>query len=159
MNMVVTGKKVVIGKKAPEFSLAGTAGKWSLKDAGGNVVLYFYPRDNTPGCTQEGADFAAAHAQFKKSGTVILGISADSVESHEKFKAKMRFPFELLSDPDQKVCKLYDVIQEKSMYGKKFLGIERSTFLIDAKGVLRQEWRKVKVKGHAEAVLAAVQAL
>jgi peroxiredoxin Q/BCP len=151
--------KIVIGKKAPEFALTGTAGSWSLKDADGNVVLYFYPRDNTPGCTQEGADFAAAHAQFKKAGTAILGISADSVESHEKFKAKMRFPFELLSDPDQKVCKLYDVIQEKSMYGKKFMGIERSTFLIDAKGVLRQEWRKVKVKEHAATVLAAVKAL
>ena len=122
-------------------------------------VLYFYPRDNTPGCTQEGEDFAAAHAQFKRAKTLIFGISADSLESHEKFKKKMGFPFELLSDPDQKVCKLYDVIQEKSMYGKKFLGIERSTFVIDGKGVLRHAWRKVKVKGHASAVLAAVKAL
>jgi thioredoxin-dependent peroxiredoxin len=149
-----------IGKKAPQFSLAGTAGNWSLSDgAGGAVVLYFYPRDNTPGCTQEGEDFAAAYPQFKRAKTPIFGISADTVASHEKFKQKMGFPFELLSDPDKQVCKLYDVIQEKSMYGKKFLGIERSTFLIDGKGVLRQEWRKVKVNGHAAAVLAAVKAL
>jgi len=149
-----------IGKKAPQFTLEGTAGSWSLSDgAGGAVVLYFYPRDSTPGCTQEGEDFAAAYAQFKRAKTSIFGISADTVASHEKFKQKMGFPFELLSDPDKKVCKLYDVIQEKSMYGKKYMGIERSTFLIDAKGVLRQEWRKVKVLGHAEAVLAAVKAL
>jgi peroxiredoxin Q/BCP len=152
--------KIDIGKKAPQFTLDGTDGSWSLTDAiGGNVVIYFYPRDNTPGCTQEGADFAAAHAQFKKAGTRILGISADSLAAHEKFKLKMGFPFELLSDPDKKICKLYDVIQEKSMYGKKFLGIERSTFLIDEKGVLRHMWRKVKVNGHAAEVLAAVKAL
>src|SRR3979490_2961143 len=121
-----------IGKKAPQFTLEGTGGGWSVSDgAGSAVVLYFYPRDNTPGCTQEGEDFAAAHLQFKKAKGLIFGISADSVESHEKFKRKMGFPFELLSDPDKKVCKLYDVIQEKSMYGKNFLGIERSTFLID----------------------------
>jgi peroxiredoxin Q/BCP len=149
-----------IGKKAPAFALEGTGGNWSLRDAAGSaVVLYFYPRDNTPGCTQEGEDFAAAHAQFKRAKTLIFGISADSLASHEKFKQKMGFPFELLSDPEQKVCKLYDVIQEKSMYGKKFLGIERSTFVIDGKGVLRHAWRKVKVKGHAAAVLAAVKAL
>ncbi len=118
-----------------------------------------YPRDNTPGCTQEGEDFSAAFAQFKKAKAVILGISPDTVASHEKFKKKMAFPFELLSDPDRKVCALYDVIQEKSMYGKKYMGIERSTFVIDAKGVLRHAWRKVKVKGHAEAVLAAVKSL
>jgi peroxiredoxin Q/BCP len=148
-----------IGKKAPPFTLDGTGGSWSLSDAAGSVVVYFYPRDNTPGCTQEGADFAAAPAQFKKAKTVIVGISADSLAAHEKFKEKMAFPFELLSDPDRKVCKLYDVIQEKSMYGKKFLGIERSTFLIDAKGVVQGIWRKVKVNGHAAAVLAAVKAL
>ena len=148
-----------IGKKAPQFSLEGTGGSWSLKDAGAAAVLYFYPRDNTPGCTQEGEDFAAAYPQFKKAKAQIFGISADGMESHAKFKRKMEFPFELLSDPDKKVCKLYDVIQEKSMYGKKFLGIERSTFLIDGKGVLRHAWRKVKVNGHAAAVLAAVKAL
>ncbi len=151
---------VDIGKKAPQFTLQGTAGEWSLRDAaGGTVVIYFYPRDNTPGCTQEGEDFSAAFAQFKKAKAVILGISPDTVASHEKFKKKMAFPFELLSDPDRKVCALYDVIQEKSMYGKKYMGIERSTFVIDAKGVLRHAWRKVKVKGHAEAVLAAVKSL
>jgi peroxiredoxin Q/BCP len=152
--------KIEVGKKAPAFTLEGTDGEWSLKDAAGQaVVMYFYPRDNTPGCTQEGESFTALHPQFKKTKTLIFGISADSVESHQKFKKKMGFPFDLLSDPDQAVCKLYDVIQEKSMYGKKYMGIERSTFLIDAKGVLRQEWRKVKVNGHAEAVLAAVKTL
>jgi thioredoxin-dependent peroxiredoxin len=152
--------KIDIGKKAPQFVLDGTGGGWSLSGAaGGAVVLYFYPRDNTPGCTQEGEDFSAAHAAFKKAKTSIVGISADSLEAHQKFKQKMGFPFELLSDPDKKVCKLYDVIQEKSMYGKKFMGIERSTFLIDDKGVLRNIWRKVKVNGHAAAVLAAVKAL
>jgi peroxiredoxin Q/BCP len=149
-----------IGQKAPQFTLEGTAGSWSLSDAAGSaVVIYFYPRDNTPGCTQEGEDFSAAFVQFKKAKALILGISPDTVASHEKFKKKMSFPFELLSDPDQKICKLYDVIQEKSMYGKKYMGVERSTFVVDAKGVLRHAWRKVKVKDHAEAVLAAVKAL
>jgi thioredoxin-dependent peroxiredoxin len=149
------------GQKAPAFKLPADDGSTrSLADfAGKTVILYFYPRDNTPGCTQEGQDFSAAHAQFKKAKATIVGISADTVAAHEKFKEKMAFPFELLSDPDKKVCKLYDVIQEKSMYGRKFLGIERSTFLIDGKGVLRQMWRKVKVNGHAAAVLAAVTAL
>jgi len=152
--------KITVGKKAPPFALEGTGGKWSLHDAaGGHVVIYFYPRDNTPGCTQEGESFANQYAQFKKLKTLIIGISPDTVQAHEKFKKKMSFPFELLSDPDQEVCKLYDVIQEKSMYGKKYMGVERSTFLIDAKGILRQEWRKVKLNGHAEAVLAAVKAL
>jgi len=152
--------KIEIGRKAPQFTLEGTSGTWSLADASGrSVVLYFYPRDNTPGCTQEGADFAANHAAFKKSGTLVFGISTDSVESHDKFKKKMGFPFELLSDPQQRVCKAYDVIREKSMYGRKFTGVERSTFLIDDEGLLRHEWRKVKVPGHALAVLAAVKAL
>jgi len=152
--------KIEIGKKAPQFSLEGTGGTWSLEDGKGlAVIIYFYPKDNTSGCTQEGLDFAALHAQFKKSKAMVLGISPDSVASHEKFKKKMSFPFELLSDPDQKVCNLYEVFKEKSMYGRKYMGVERSTFLIDAKGVLRQEWRKVKVKDHAGAVLAAVKAL
>jgi peroxiredoxin Q/BCP len=152
--------KIEIDKKAPAFTLEGTAGEWSLKDgAGAAVVIYFYPKDNTSGCTQEGLDFSALQPQFRKAKATLLGISPDSVASHQKFKDKMKFTFELLSDPDQTVCKLYDVIQEKSMYGRKYLGVERSTFLIDAKGVLRHEWRKVKVKGHADAVLAAVQAL
>ena len=152
--------KIEIGKKAPQFSLEGTAGSWSLEDAKGTAgVIYFYPRDNTSGCTQEGLDFAALNAQFKKSKAMVLGISPDSVASHEKFKKKMSFPFELLSDPDQKVLNLYGVWKEKSMYGRKYMGVERSTFVIDAKGVLRHEWRKVKVKDHAEAVLAAVKSL
>lgn len=152
---------IEVGKKAPPFSLPSTAGEpFKLKDAAGRrLVLYFYPKDNTPGCTQEGADFAALAASFKKANTVILGISGDSPASHEKFKAKMKFPFDLLADEDREVCKLYDVIKEKSLYGRKFMGIERSTFLIDANGVLRQEWRKVKVKGHAEEVLAAARQL
>jgi len=152
--------KIEIGKKAPPFSLAGTSGTWSLEDGKGTaVVIYFYPRDNTSGCTQEGMDFSALNPRFNKAKAQIFGISPDSVASHEKFKKKMDFTFELLSDPDQKVCKLYDVIREKSMYGRKYMGVERSTFVIDAKGVLRHEWRKVKVKDHAEAVLAAVKAL
>jgi peroxiredoxin Q/BCP len=152
--------KIEIGKKAPQFTLEGTGGTWSLEDGKGlAVVIYFYPRDNTSGCTQEGLDFAALNAQFKKSKAMVLGVSPDSVASHEKFKQKMSFPFELLSDPDQKVCKLYEVFKEKSMYGRKYMGVERSTFLIDGKGTLRHEWRKVKVKDHAGAVLAAVKAL
>ena len=153
-------RKIIVGGDAPQFTLEGTDGAWSLADAKGSaLVIYFYPRDNTSGCTQEGLDFSALHAQFKRAKALIFGISPDSVASHEKFKEKMSFPFELLSDPDQKVCKLYDVIQEKSMYGRRYMGVERSTFLIDGKGVLRHEWRKVKVKGHAEEVLAAVKAL
>jgi thioredoxin-dependent peroxiredoxin len=151
--------KIEIGKKAPPFTLDGTSGPWSLQDAGATVVIYFYPLDNTSGCTQEGLDFSALHAQFKRAKALVFGISPDSVASHEKFRKKMSFAFDLLSDPDQKVCKLYDVIQEKSMYGRKYLGVERSTFLIDGKGVLRHEWRKVKVKDHAATVLAAVKAL
>jgi peroxiredoxin Q/BCP len=152
--------KIEIGKKAPTFTLDGTAGKWRLADAaGGPLIIYFYPRDNTPGCTQEGEAFAALHAQFKKAKTSIVGISPDTVASHVKFKEKMGFPFELLSDPEKSVCERYDVIQEKSMYGKKYMGVERSTFLVDAKGVLRHEWRKVRVNGHAAAVLEAVTTL
>ena len=149
-----------IGKKAPKFTLEGTGGSWSVSDgAGSAVVIYFYPRDNTPGCTQEGEDFALAFPQFKKAKALIFGISADTLASHEKFKQKMQFPFELLSDPDKKVCKLYDVIQEKSMYGKKFLGIERSTFLIDAQGKVAKVWKAVQVDGHDEQVMQALDAL
>jgi peroxiredoxin Q/BCP len=134
--------------------------KIRLKDLRGqNVVLYFYPKDSTPGCTTEGRDFAALHARFRRQKTVVLGVSRDSLASHEKFRAKQEFPFDLISDPDEKLCKKFNVIQEKSLYGRKFMGVERSTFLIDKAGKLRQEWRKVKVKGHAEAVLEAVKAL
>ena len=152
--------KVAVGRKVPDFALESTAGPWRLKDtAGSNLVVYFYPRDNTSGCTKEGEAFRDLNAAFRKAGTVIVGVSTDSVASHEKFKAKYSFPFELLADPEEEACRLFDVIREKSMYGKKYLGVERSTFLIDAKGVLRQEWRKVKVAGHADEVLAASQAL
>ncbi|HUO95151.1 MAG TPA: peroxiredoxin [Steroidobacteraceae bacterium] len=149
-----------LGKKIPDFAGDSTAGRWRLKDAAGTaLVLYFYPRDNTSGCTKEGEAFRDLAADFKKAGALIVGVSPDSVASHEKFKQKYRFPFELLADPEQRVCKLFDVIKEKSMYGRKYLGVERSTFLLDAEGVLRHEWRKVKVDGHAEAVLAAARAL
>ncbi len=131
-----------------------------LKDLRGqNVVLYFYPKDSTPGCTQEGLDFKELHAKFRRQKTVILGVSRDSLKSHEKFRDKQGFPFDLLSDPDEKLCKQFDVIHEKNMYGKKVMGVVRSTFLIDKDGKLRGEWRKVKVKGHAEEVLDAVKAL
>ncbi len=158
----MAARSVALDKPVPAFRLpaTGKGGTWSLADAtGSKVVVYFYPRDNTPGCTQEGKDFAALVPALRRADTTLVGISTDSLESHEKFKAKTGLPFELLSDPEQEVCKLFDVIREKSMYGRKFLGVERSTFLIDGKGVLRQEWRKVKVAGHAAAVLAAAKAL
>lgn len=144
-----------------DFKAAATGDKTiRLKDLRGtNVVLYFYPKDSTPGCTTEGQDFRDLHARFKRAKTVILGVSRDSLASHEKFREKHGFPFDLLSDPDEKLCNQFDVIKEKNMYGRKVIGIERSTFLIDADGKLREEWRKVRVKGHAEAVLEAVKAL
>jgi peroxiredoxin Q/BCP len=126
---------------------------------GKNVVIYFYPKDNTPGCTTEGQDFRDRINTFKRRNTVILGISRDSIKSHENFKAKQAFPFDLLSDAEERACQLFDVIKEKNMYGRKVLGIERSTFLIDAEGVLRREWRKVSVNGHAEEVLEAIKGL
>ena len=134
--------------------------KVRLKDLRGkNVVLYFYPKDSTPGCTTEGRDFSALHGRFKRQNTVIFGVSRDSLASHEKFKEKQGFPFELISDPDETLCKKFDVIHEKTLYGRKFMGVVRSTFLIDAEGKLRREWRKVKVSGHADEVLEAVKSL
>jgi peroxiredoxin Q/BCP len=155
------GGKVAVGKKVPAFSsLVTGGGSWkSSAAAGKNLVIYFYPRDNTPGCTKEGEAFRDLAPAFEKANTAILGVSPDSVASHEKFKAKFGFPFELLSDEEQQLCQLFDVYKEKSLYGRKFMGVERSTFLIDSSGVLRQEWRKVKVPGHAEAVLEAAKAL
>jgi thioredoxin-dependent peroxiredoxin len=150
-----------IDKKIPDFELAAT-GEQNIRLsnlAGKKVVLYFYPRDNTSGCTTEGQDFRDHFTQFETANTVILGISRDSVKSHEGFKDKQRFPFELLSDTEETLCKLFDVIKEKNMYGKKAMGIERSTFLIDEEGVLRKEWRKLKVPGHVKEVLAATEAL
>lgn len=152
---------VTAGKKVPNFSLPATGDQEiSLKDLKGkNVVLYFYPKDSTPGCTTEGQDFRDNYKAFQQHNTEILGVSRDGIKSHENFKAKQEFPFELLSDKEEALCQLFDVIKEKNMYGKKVMGIERSTFLIDSKGVLRQEWRKVKVKGHVEEVLEAVKNL
>jgi peroxiredoxin Q/BCP len=129
-----------------------------LKDLrGNNVVVYFYPKDSTPGCTQEGLDFKDLHAKFKRQNTVILGVSRDSIAVHDKFKAKQGFPFELISDPDEKLCGQFDVIHEKTLYGRKFMGVVRSTFLIDKAGKLRAQWRKVKVKGHAAEVLESAR--
>ena len=153
---------VAIGKSVPDFAAPSTApgGSFRLKDArGGTLVLYFYPRDNTPGCTLEGQQFQSLLPRFKRAGIRVVGISRDTLASHEKFCSKMGFEFELLADPDESVCKLFDVMRIKNMYGKKVRGIERSTFLIDAKGVLRQEWRKLSVEGHAQAVLEAARAL
>lgn len=152
---------VTVGKKVKDFKLPATGDQEiKLSDLrGNNVVIYFYPKDSTPGCTTEGQDFRDQHAKFKRQKTVILGVSRDSIRSHENFKAKQNFPFELLSDADEKACAIFDVIKEKNMYGRKVLGIERSTFLIDDQGVLQQEWRKVKVKGHVDEVLEAVKTL
>jgi peroxiredoxin Q/BCP len=150
-----------IGKTVPNFKAAATGSQQvELKSLRGrNVVIYFYPKDSTPGCTTEGCEFGSLHREFTKRNTVILGVSRDSLASHEKFKAKYEFPFDLLSDGDEALCQLFDVIKEKNMYGKKVLGVERSTFLIDADGKLRREWRKVSAKGHAAEVLAAIDEL
>ena len=147
------------GKKVANFSLPATGDKTlSLADfKGKNLVLYFYPKDSTPGCTLEGQNFRASYAEFQQAGTEILGVSRDSLKRHENFKAKQNFPFDLLSDEDETLCKQFDVIHEKNMYGRKVLGIVRSTFLIDGKGILRREWRKVRVKGHVDEVLEAVK--
>lgn len=146
-------------RQSPDFKCPATGDQTiHLKSLRGKkVVIYFYPKDSTPGCTTEGQDFRDLHTKFKRQNAVILGVSRDSLASHEKFKAKQKFPFELLSDPDEALCKKYDVIKEKTLYGRKFMGIERSTFLIDERGKLREEWRKVKVKGHAAEVLEAVK--
>ena len=153
--------KIKPGDKVKDFNLPATGNKnIKLSDyKGKKVVLYFYPKDSTPGCTLEGQDFRDNIRKFSARKTIILGISRDSLKSHEKFKEKQCFPFELISDEDEKLCKQFDVIKQKNMYGKKVRGIERSTFLIDEKGILRTEWRKVKVDGHVEEVLAAVKNL
>jgi thioredoxin-dependent peroxiredoxin len=153
--------KVSIGKKIPAFSLPAT-GDQTIKLStlkGKNIVLYFYPKDSTPGCTLEGQDFRDSIRKFSSRNTIILGVSRDKLTSHERFKEKQGFPFDLLSDEDETLCKLFDVIKEKNMYGKKVMGIERSTFLIDEKGILRNEWRKLKVKGHVDEVLEALKLL
>ena len=147
--------KVKIGKKIPSFStILDDGSELKSKDFNGkNIVIYFYPKDSTPGCTKEGEDFRDLHKEFIKSNAQIYGISRDSIASHQKFKAKYKFPFHLISDEDESLCKIFDVIKEKNMYGRKYMGIERSTFLINDKGQLLSEWRKVKVKGHAQEVL------
>ena len=152
---------VKLGKKVPNFDLPATGDKNIKLSAlkGKKVIIYFYPKDSTPGCTTEGQDFRDNYNKFKRAKSVVLGVSRDSIKSHENFKAKQEFPFDLISDKEEVLCKMFDVIKEKNMYGKKVMGIERSTFLLDEKGVLRQEWRKVKVAGHVEEVLAATQAL
>jgi peroxiredoxin Q/BCP len=147
--------------KAPDFQAAATRDRTlSLADfAGGALVLYFYPRDNTPGCTQEGEAFRDHYAEFRAAGADIVGVSRDSLRKHENFRSKYDFPFDLISDADESLCRAYGVLQQKETYGRTHVGIERSTFVIDAQGVLRHLWRGVKVAGHTEAVLAAVRAL
>jgi thioredoxin-dependent peroxiredoxin len=148
------------GDRVPKFSLPTTGGEFRPGGSGTeNLVVYFYPRDNTPGCTTEGSDFRDLAPAFRRARTRILGVSTDTLESHGKFKEKMKFPFELGSDEDHAVASLFGVWKQKNMYGRKMMGIERSTFLIDAKGVIRREWRKVRVAGHAAEVLAAARGL
>ncbi len=151
---------VKIGNKVKNFSRPSTGDKTiSLKDLSGKkVVLYFYPKDSTPGCTTEGQNFRDAKEKFSRLNTVIFGVSRDSMKRHENFKAKQNFNFDLLSDEDESLCQQFDVIKLKKLYGKEYMGIERSTFLIDENGKLLEEWRGVKVKGHVDEVLAACKA-
>ncbi len=150
----------MLGRKVTDFTAPATGGTFRLADHKGEiVVLYFYPKDNTPGCTTEGEQFRDAYKKFRKAGAVVVGCSRDSLKSHENFKAKMAFPFELISDPDEKLCAQFDVVKMKNMYGKQVRGIVRSTFVIDGAGKLVREWRGVKVPGHVDEVLAFVAAL
>ena len=149
---------VAVGKKVPDFELPSTGGDFRLSEhLGSPIVLYFYPRDNTPGCTKESIDFGGLHAKFKRAGVKVFGISRDTLKSHERFKEKYRFPFELIADKDEDVCNLFGVMKGKTMFGKKVRGIQRSTFVLDEKGVLQKEWRKVSVPGHAAEVLDFVK--
>lgn len=152
---------VSLGQPIPDFTASATDGLTvRLAELRGHrVVLYFYPRDNTPGCTMEGQQFRDLHDRFATLKTIVFGVSRDSLHSHENFRTKHGFPFQLISDSDESLCKLFDVIKLKKLYGKESLGVERSTFLIDSDGTLRRAWRKVKVDGHAENVLAAVEGL
>ena len=153
--------KSLIGKNCPKFKAECTSNKILSNDdfAGKNLVIYFYPKDSTPGCTTEGQEFRDRYKIFKKYNTDIIGISRDSIKSHENFKLKQSFPFELLSDADEKVCKAFDVMKLKSMYGREYVGVDRSTFIINEKGKVVREWRSVKVKGHVDEVLEAVKQL
>jgi peroxiredoxin Q/BCP len=151
----------MLGKPVADFSLPSTGSTPFRLSAqrGSKLVLYFYPKDNTPGCTLEGADFRDLYRQFGRAACHVFGVSRDALASHGKFKAKMKFPFDLLSDEDEKVCKQFGVMKLKNMYGRQVRGIERSTFVVDARGVLAREWRGVKVPGHAQEVLNFVKAL
>ena len=152
---------VSVGKRVENFTLPATGDQiLSLSDfSGRNLVIYFYPKDNTPGCTREGQDFRDLYQEFTAAGAEVIGVSRDSVRVHGNFRNKHDFPFHLLSDADEVLCKHFDVIREKKLYGRTYMGIDRSTFLIDGEGVLRHEWRKVRVPGHAQAVLDALKAL
>jgi len=150
--------KNLLGKKCPAFKAEATNDQIISNSSfdGRNFVIYFYPKDSTPGCTTEGQEFRDNFKLFKKMNTEILGVSRESIKSHENFKSKENFPFELLSDPDEKVCKAFDVMKLKSMYGREYIGVDRSTFMIDASGKVKAEWRNVKVKGHVQEVLNKV---
>ncbi len=149
-----------LGLQVPDFTVPATGGDFSLSaHIGKPVVLYFYPKDNTPGCTTQAQQFRDLHAEFVRAGCVVLGVSRDSLKSHEGFKAKLGLPFELISDIEGVLCRMFDVVKNKMLYGKKVLGIERSTFLIDARGILRHEWRGTKADGNAAMVLEAVRKL
>ncbi len=145
-----------IGKKIPKFKLPATGGQELTQDDLKNAVLYFYPKDNTSGCTMEGETFRDLHNKFKKQGVKVFGVSRDSIKSHEKFKEKHDFPFELISDEDEKLCNALSILKQKSLYGRKYIGIDRSTFVIDKDGKITHEWRNVKVPGHVEEVLETV---
>ena len=151
--------KVKLGKKVPDFTATATNDSvFTLSETlGKNTVIYFYPKDNTPGCTKEGEDFRDQFEAFSSNNTLVVGVSRDSVKSHDKFICKYNFPFDLIADEDETVCQLFDVIKEKNMYGRKYMGIERSSFLINTNGILINEWRKVKVKGHVEEVLGVLE--
>ena len=152
--------KLKIHSKAPNFKLPNQEGEIiELNSLKKNTILFFYPKDNTPGCTLEGQDFRDSYPEFQNLNTEIYGISRESIKSHENFKNKQSFPFELISDPDELMCKAFDVMKLKSMYGREYMGIERSTFLVNAEGVIVSEWRKVKVKGHVEEVLEKVKSI
>jgi len=159
--MAKTSASVSLGKKVPDFKSVTTDGElWRLQDArGSKLVVFFYPKDMTSGCTVEAQQFRDLHGAFRKAKTIVVGVSRDSCASHQKFRTKEKLNYELLSDADEALCRLFDVIKEKNMYGKKVMGIERSTFLIDAEGVLVQAWRKVKADGHAAEVLEAAKSL
>jgi thioredoxin-dependent peroxiredoxin len=150
----------MLGTKVPDFTAPATGGEFRLSDHKGEaVVLYFYPKDNTPGCTTEGEQFRDAYPKFRKAGAIVVGCSRDSLKSHENFKAKMAFPFELIADADERLCAQFDVVKMKNMYGRKVRGIERSTFVFDGNGGLQREWRGVKVPGHVQEVLDFVKTL